>query len=65
MQRDRTKWRADRGARALKSIDEIQTSIAALDDDDLLDLHDIFRGPSRTTLGEMASAEMQKRNLVP
>lgn len=63
MQSPRMKWRADRGSRAIKRLAEIEASIVALIDDDLLDLADIFaRGPS-TPLGEIASAEMAKRNL--
>ena len=30
MQRDKPKWRADRGARALETVSEIEASIAAL-----------------------------------
>ena len=42
---------------------EVTASISALSDDDLLDLADIFSGVAKTTLGEMAAAEMQRRNL--
>jgi hypothetical protein len=41
----------------------IDTSIKALADDDLLDLADIFSAEPRTPLGELAFAEMAKRNI--
>lgn len=63
MQKDRTKWRADRGSRAIKRIASIEGSIAALKDDDLLDLADIFVGSPQTVLAELASAEMAKRKI--
>jgi hypothetical protein len=42
---------------------EIEAAVAALKDEDLLDLADIFSGKTVTTLKEMASAEMAKRNI--
>jgi hypothetical protein len=63
MQRQSTRWRADRGTRALKRLAEIETSIAALDNDDLLDLADIFASARGTPLNEVTSAEMQRRNI--
>lgn len=63
MTRNPTKWRADRGARAIKRLAEIEASITALVDEDLLDLADIFKGEPRTTLGDMASSEMAKRDI--
>lgn len=59
------KWRADHGARALKTVGEIEASIASLNDDDLLDLHDIFIGSPTGALATLASAEMRRRNLEP
>jgi hypothetical protein len=43
----------------------ITSSIAKLDDEHLLDLHDIFRSDAGSPLDDMASAEMRKRNLQP
>jgi len=63
MQKERTKWRADRATRALKRLDEIEASIIALQDNDLLDLADIFIGQLGTPLAEIASTEMAKRNI--
>ena len=57
------KWQADRGDRALKSINGIKAEIAALNDEDLLDLQDIFAGSKGSTLGAWASDEIQHRNL--
>jgi hypothetical protein len=65
MQRQRIKWRADRGARAVKLVDQIRDSIARLDAEDLLDLHDIFAGNVGSPLESLAAAEMEKRNLRP
>lgn len=63
MQRNKPKWRADRGARALKTVNDIEASIAALPAEDLLDLHDIFVGSVGSTLGSIAFDEMRRRNL--
>ncbi len=65
MQKDRTKWRANRGARAVKIMSDIQASIEVLGDEDLLDLHDIFTDQLHTPIGDFASAEMRKRELAP
>lgn len=46
------KWRADRGASALETLSEIEASILALHDEDLLDLHDIFAENATSALGE-------------
>jgi hypothetical protein len=64
MLKDKPRWRADRGARALKIVGEIEASIAALCDEDLLDLHDIFVASPASRLGMLASEEMQRRSLV-
>ncbi len=63
MQRNRPKWRADRGARAIKTLNEIEASIAALPAEDLLDLHDIFRDLVNSPLNSFALAEMRRRQL--
>ncbi len=65
MQRTKPKWRADRGAKALKIVSEIEASISELNDNDLLDLQDIFAEAPPSTLGILAANEMRRRNLVP
>ena len=59
----RIKRRAAVGGRAVDRLAEIEAAVAALKDEDLLDLADIFSGETVTTLTEMASAEMAKRNI--
>jgi hypothetical protein len=61
--RVKSKWRADRGARAIKTVSQIEAEVAALNDEDLLDLYDIFAGSTVSELATLASAEMQRRNL--
>jgi hypothetical protein len=63
MPRNRKRWRVDPGVRAQKQVKVIASSIAALDDEDLLDLADIFEGSSTTPLGAMARMEMKRRNI--
>ncbi len=57
----RTKRRADQAAHAAGRLALIEASITALQDEDLLDLADIFKEQGATPLAEMASAEMKKR----
>ena len=59
----RMKRAAARGQRAIERLAGIEASIAALSDDDLLDLADIFRGERDTALGESALDEMARRNI--
>ena len=58
------KWRADRGARALKTVAEIETLIAALKPDDLLDLQDIFAESPDAQLSVMANDEIKRRQTI-
>ena len=37
-QRVKSEWRADRGARPVKIVNQIEAEVAALNDEDLLDL---------------------------
>ncbi|WP_380784865.1 hypothetical protein [Sphingomonas sp. R86521] len=53
------------GALAADRLAGIEASISALNDEDLLDLADIFSGDARTHLGDSASAELRRRNLSP
>lgn len=64
MLKERTKWRAARATRTLKRLTAIEASITTLQDNDLLDFADIFVGQSGTPLGEMAAAEMTKRQIA-
>jgi hypothetical protein len=63
MQKQKPKWRADRATRALKTVNEIEASIVALHDEDLLDLHDIFAEATSSALGMLALNEMRRRGL--
>lgn len=55
---------AERSARATATLADIERSIAALNDEDLLDLADIFLFAQQTALVKLASAEMVRRNLT-
>ena len=50
MQNPRGNWRTHQGVRALKTIDGIEQSIRALEVEDLLDLHDLFRTQEASAL---------------
>jgi hypothetical protein len=63
MLKKRIKRQRTMGVRTAKRFEEIQSSIAALGDEDLLDLVDIFSDETKTPLWEIASAEMRKRNI--
>ncbi len=63
MLKTRIKRQAAQFERMVARLADIEASVTALVDEDLLDLADIFSGETRTALGEMASAEMRKRNL--
>lgn len=49
--------------RALDRLAAVEASVAALGDDDLLDLADIFATGEPTPLRAMAEVEMRRRNL--
>jgi hypothetical protein len=56
--------RLDRRAdAAMQRLAEIEASITALNNDDLLDLADIFNVEPRTPLGEIAFATMAQRGI--
>jgi hypothetical protein len=63
MLKTRIKRRAEHGVCAAKRLAQIGASIAALQNEDLLDLADIFKSRSQSPLAEIASAEMSKREL--
>jgi hypothetical protein len=48
---------------AMQCLVEIEASITALSNDDLLDLADIFNAEPRTPLGEIAFATMARRGI--
>ncbi|WP_375271445.1 hypothetical protein [Sphingomonas sp.] len=59
----RKKRAAAQAARALSRLDAIEAAVAALGDEDLLDLADIFAEGNPTPLREIAAAEMQRRSI--
>ncbi len=63
MLRNKPKWRADRGACALKTTSEIEASIVVLAAEDLLDLHDMFMESAESPRKKLALDEMSRRNL--
>jgi hypothetical protein len=63
MLKTRMRRLADRGEPAVQRLAGIETSIAARADEDLLDLADIFDRQPLTPLGEIASAQMARRNI--
>lgn len=63
MLKTRIKRQTALAERAAGRLADIQASIVALGDDDLLDLADIFARDPHAALWELASAEMRKRNL--
>lgn len=54
---------ARRNEEAVRRLADIEFTISALSDDDLLDLGDIFHTEPRGALGEIAWAEMGRRNI--
>lgn len=64
MLKTRMKRLSDRSERAVQRLADIEASIAALASEDLLDLADIFKEEPRTPLGDIAFAEMAKRNIT-
>ena len=64
MLRTQIRRNAERSARATTTVAEIERSIRALNNEDLLDLADIFANTARTPLAGMATAEMTRRNLT-
>jgi len=63
MLRLQTKRLARRNEEAVRRLADIEFAIFALSDDDLLDLGDIFQAEPRGALGEIAWAEMGRRNI--
>lgn len=63
MLRSRKKRLAVEDARAARLLSEIELSIRQLEDEDLLDMADIFRDEQRGPLAGIAASEMAKRNI--
>ena len=63
MLRNKHDWPGDQNKRAKKRLEAIELSIAALVDEDLLDLADIFIGSPTTPMAEIAAAEMIRRGI--
>ncbi|MFD1787576.1 hypothetical protein ACFSC3_08330 [Sphingomonas floccifaciens] len=59
-----TKRRLLNAGRDRDRLAAIEASVAALTDDDLLDLADIFARGGPTPLRDIAGAEMQRRNIT-
>lgn len=63
MLKTRIKRRTVEGAHAVAELAAIHASIAALNDEDLLDLADIFAREASGALKTMAGAEMARRGV--
>jgi hypothetical protein len=59
----RNRRRTARIEQAVAQVADIHASIALLNDEDLLDLADIFVEAPPSTLKGIAAAEMRKRNI--
>lgn len=64
MLRTQMRRNAERSARGTATLVDIERSIAALNDEDLLDLADIFPVVQQTAMAKLASAEMARRQLT-
>lgn len=63
MLKRRSNLRITMRQRAVKRLSEIEATVAALKDEDLLDLADILLDAAPSPLSVMASKQMAKRNL--
>lgn len=63
MLKSRGTWRANQDRRAKKHLAEIEATVAALSDNDLLDLADIFESAPHSILKEIAGREMARRGI--
>lgn len=63
MLRIRMKRLVGQGERKEKRMAAIETAIITLDNDDLLDLADIFKAKPDNPIKEIANAEMQQRGI--
>lgn len=63
MLRTRMRRLAGQSERAVQRIAEIETSVAKLGDEDLLDFADIFKAEPRGPLWDIAASEMTRRGI--
>lgn len=63
MLRTRMKRLASHGERIEKRVAAIETAITTLDNDDLLDLADIYEAKPDNPIKQIANAEMQRRGI--
>lgn len=63
MLRTRMKRLASQGDRIEKRVAAIETAITTLDNEDLLDLANIFEAKSDNPIKQIANAEMQRRGI--
>jgi len=64
MLRTRIKRLAAQHERASERLADIETSIASLGDEDILDLADIFKDMPNTALNEIVRTEMTRRSIT-
>ena len=64
MLKSQTRRNAERARRAIALLAEIESSVGTLNDNDLLDLADIFLPTKDTPLAKMATGEMARRKLT-
>ena len=59
----KSKRSAAKGTSAVTKLAKMQASIIALNDEDLLDLGDIFSGKTPMFITDIAATELKRRNL--
>jgi hypothetical protein len=59
----RMKREAEQNARAMKRLTQIEMSITGLENEDLLDLADIFAEKPETLIAQYAFSEMGRRKI--
>lgn len=64
MTNPRIQWRANPSRRALKTLADIERTIAALANEDLLNLADIVGADAEGALSTIALAEMNRRDIA-
>lgn len=64
MLKTRIRRRFDQTAQAAGRLSLIEASITGLQNEDLLDLADIFRDQAETPLAKMTKLEMKKRKIT-
>ena len=64
MLRTQIKRQANRVDRIAQRLAAVEASIIALDDEDLLDVADVFKQTPETPIAQWASAEMARREIT-